>query len=109
MQSMTAAGILGTVTRGAIPSQIAHGFELFAVLYSVPFFWFVLLWTCMAILLALRAHRRQMKFALTYWAFTFPVRTCVTGITQLKLILLCQVNLFAEYIFSQSFYPIPLP
>jgi tellurite resistance protein TehA-like permease len=24
-----------------------------------------------------------MKFALTYWAFTFPVGTCVTGIAQL--------------------------
>lgn len=24
-----------------------------------------------------------MKFALTYWAFTFPVGTCVTGTTQL--------------------------
>jgi tellurite resistance protein TehA-like permease len=24
-----------------------------------------------------------MRFALTYWAFTFPVGTCVTGIAQL--------------------------
>jgi tellurite resistance protein TehA-like permease len=24
-----------------------------------------------------------MKFALTYWAFTFPVGTCVTGTAQL--------------------------
>jgi len=56
---------------------------LFAVLYSVPVFGFVLLWTCIATLLTLRARRRQMKFALTYWAFTFPVGTCVTGIAQL--------------------------
>ncbi len=82
-QSMTAAGILGTVAKGAVPSQIAQGFELFAVLYGVPVFGFILLWTCIAALLTLRARRRQMRFALTYWAFTFPVGTCVTGIAQL--------------------------
>ncbi len=82
-QSMTVAGILGNVANGAVPAQIAHGFELFAVVYSVPIFGFVLLWTCFAILLTIRASRRQMRFALTYWAFTFPVGTCVTGIAQL--------------------------
>lgn len=78
-QSMTAAGLLGTVAPVAVPEKIAEGFGLFAVLYSVPVFGFVLLWTGMATLLTLRARRRQMKFALTYWAFTFPVGTCVTG------------------------------
>ena len=82
-QSMTAAGILGTVAKGALPAKMAYGFELFAVLYSVPVFGFVLLWTCLATLLTIRARRRQMRFALTYWAFTFPVGTCVTGIAQL--------------------------
>jgi tellurite resistance protein TehA-like permease len=82
-QSMTAAGILGTVAMGAVPAKIAFGFELFAVLYSAPIFGFVFLWTCFAILLTLRARQRQMKFALTYWAFTFPVGTCVTGTAQL--------------------------
>ncbi|MBM9613221.1 TDT family transporter [Desulfobulbus rhabdoformis] len=82
-QSMTAAGILGTVAQGAVPAKIALGFELFAVFYSVPVFGFVMLWTCLAILLTLRAHRKNMKFALTYWAFTFPVGTCVTGTAQL--------------------------
>jgi C4-dicarboxylate transporter/malic acid transport protein len=82
-QSMTAAGILGTVAQGAVPDEIARGFELFAVFYSVPIFGFVILWTCLAILLTLRARQRNMKFALTYWAFTFPVGTCVTGTAQL--------------------------
>ncbi|MDH4317084.1 MAG: TDT family transporter [Desulfobulbaceae bacterium] len=82
-QSMTAVGILGTVATVAVPAQIALGFEAFAVLYSVPVFGFVLLWTCIATLLTLHARRRKMKFALTYWAFTFPVGTCVTGIAQL--------------------------
>lgn len=82
-QSITAAGILGTVADGAVPPQIARGFELFAILYGVPIFGFAFLWTCYAILLTLRARRRQMRFALSYWAFTFPVGTCVTGIAQL--------------------------
>nr|WP_321466358.1 TDT family transporter [uncultured Desulfobulbus sp.] len=82
-QSMTAVGILGTVAKDAVPAPMAAGFELFAVFYSVPIFGFVILWTCLAILLTLRARRRNMKFALTYWAFTFPVGTCVTGTAQL--------------------------
>ncbi len=82
-QSMTAAGILGTVAAVAVPPDIAAGFKLFAVMYSVPVFGFVMLWSCLATLLTIRAHYRQMRFALTYWAFTFPVGTCVTGIAQL--------------------------
>ena len=82
-QSMTAAGLLGIVAKTAVPEHLARGFEIFAVLFSVPIFGFVFLWTCFAILLTIRAHRRQMRFALTYWAFTFPVGTCVTGTAML--------------------------
>jgi len=82
-QSMTAAGILGTVAPDAVSPHLAQAFQLFAVLYGVPVFGFVILWTCIAALLTRRARRRQMKFALTYWAFTFPVGTCVTGMAQL--------------------------
>lgn len=39
----------------------------------------------LATFLTLRALRRKMPFALTWWAFTFPVGTCVTGTTQLAL------------------------
>lgn len=82
-QSMTAAGLLATVAKTAVPQHISHAFEIFAVLYSVPTLGFIVLWTCMASLLTIRARRRQMRFTLTYWAFTFPVGTCVTGIAQL--------------------------
>lgn len=82
-QSMTAAGLLATVAQTAVPEKISHAFEVFAVLYSVPTLGFIFLWTCMATLLTIRARKRQMRFTLTYWAFTFPVGTCVTGIAQL--------------------------
>lgn len=82
-QSITAAGILGSVAPLAVPADIAYGFKLFSILFGVPVFGFAFLWTILATLLTIRAHYRQMKFALTYWAFTFPVGTCVTGTTQL--------------------------
>ena len=46
---------------------------------------FMLLWMSLALLLTVRAHRREMGFALTWWSFTFPVGTCVTGTSQLAL------------------------
>ncbi|MET9804396.1 TDT family transporter [Streptomyces sp. NPDC006368] len=50
-----------------------------AVLYGVPVMGFALMWLALAGALALRARRRGMGFAMTWWAFTFPVGTCVTG------------------------------
>jgi tellurite resistance protein TehA-like permease len=40
---------------------------------------FALLWTGLAAAHVVRAHRHGMGFAMTWWAFTFPVGTCVTG------------------------------
>ncbi|MBY0235074.1 MAG: hypothetical protein K2W93_08835, partial [Burkholderiaceae bacterium] len=41
------------------------------------------LWLPIALLLTLRARKKQMRFALTWWSFTFPIGTCVTGTSQL--------------------------
>jgi tellurite resistance protein TehA-like permease len=46
---------------------------------------FIWLWLPIAALLTIRARRRQVGFALTWWSFTFPVGTCVTGTSQLAL------------------------
>ena len=40
---------------------------------------FALLWLALAAAMVVRARRRGMGFAMTWWAFTFPVGTCVTG------------------------------
>lgn len=58
-----------------------------AILYGVPVWGFALFWSCIAGLLTVRAMRRKMPFSLTWWAFTFPEGTCVTGTgtTQLAL------------------------
>ncbi|BFO20065.1 hypothetical protein SHKM778_64530 [Streptomyces sp. KM77-8] len=52
---------------------------MLAVLYGVPVMGFALLWLCLAAALVVRAWRRGMRFAMTWWSFTFPVGTCVTG------------------------------
>ena len=82
-QSITAAGTLGTAAASAVAVPIAAALNLFAIIYGVPMWGFMLLWMPMATLLTVRAMRRKMGFALTWWSFTFPVGTCVTGTSQL--------------------------
>ncbi|MFE7586121.1 TDT family transporter [Streptomyces gardneri] len=78
-QSTTAANKFADVAPGVLPAPYAHGFAAFAVLYGVPVMGFALLWLALAGAMVLRARRRGMGFAMTFWAFTFPVGTCVTG------------------------------
>ena len=82
-QSITAAGTLGTAAAIAVAAPIAAALNLFAILYGVPMWGFMLLWMPIAALLTIRAIRKKMGFALTWWSFTFPVGTCVTGTSQL--------------------------
>lgn len=49
------------------------------VLYGVPVWGFAMLWLVIAGALVLRAGRNGMPFSLTWWSFTLPVGTCVTG------------------------------
>jgi tellurite resistance protein TehA-like permease len=51
----------------------------------VPIWGFAVLWIGIALSLTIRTARRGMPFALTWWSFTFPVGTFVTGTTQLAL------------------------
>ena len=82
-QSITAAGALGTNAKTAVEPHLAAALDVFAIIYGVPVWGFAILWACLATLLTLRARRQNMSFALTWWAFTFPVGTCVTGTSQL--------------------------
>lgn len=82
-QSITAAGALGANAAAAVAAPLAAAFDLLAIIYGVPMWGFMLLWMCIASLLTVRALRRKMPFALTWWSFTFPIGTCVTGTSQL--------------------------
>ncbi|MGW5178095.1 TDT family transporter [Streptomyces sp. NPDC004082] len=78
-QSTTAADKFARYAPGAVPVPYERGLGVLAVLYGVPVMGFALLWLCLAGAMVLRARRRGMRFAMTWWAFTFPVGTCVTG------------------------------
>ncbi|GAA3369435.1 TDT family transporter [Streptomyces sannanensis] len=54
-------------------------YTAFALVYGLPVMGFALFWLVLAGAMVVRAHRRGMPFAMTWWGFTFPVGTCVTG------------------------------
>ncbi|MFI6147991.1 TDT family transporter [Streptomyces sp. NPDC051109] len=78
-QSTTAVNQLADVAPGAVDASYAHALGAFAVVYGVPVMGFALLWLALAAAMLVRAARGGMGFAMTWWALTFPVGTCVTG------------------------------
>ncbi|MDG4861059.1 TDT family transporter [Streptomyces sp. T-3] len=78
-QSTTAANKFADFAPAAIQAPYAHSFTAFAVLYGVPVMGFALMWLALAGAMVRRARKNGMGFAMTWWAFTFPVGTCVTG------------------------------
>ncbi|MER5507159.1 TDT family transporter [Streptomyces sp. NPDC002766] len=78
-QSTTAVGKFADFAPGVVPAPYDAGLRVLPVLYGVPVMGFALLWLVFAGAQVLRARRNGMRFAMTWWAFTFPVGTCVTG------------------------------
>ncbi|MGW2509743.1 TDT family transporter [Streptomyces scopuliridis] len=78
-QSTTAVGQLADVAPTAVDGSYAHALRAFAVVYGVPVMGFALLWLALSTALVVRALRRGMPFSMTWWAFTFPIGTCVTA------------------------------
>ncbi|WP_406001858.1 TDT family transporter [Streptomyces sp. NBC_00829] len=78
-QSTTAVNKLADVAPSAIPAPYADGLGAFAVIYGVPVTGFALMWLVLAAAMVTRAVRRGMPFTMGWWAFTFPVGTCVTA------------------------------
>lgn len=78
-QSATAVGAFADAAPGALPAPHGEALGVLAVLYGVPVMGFALLWLGLAGAHVVRARRLGMGFAMTWWAFTFPVGTCVTG------------------------------
>jgi C4-dicarboxylate transporter/malic acid transport protein len=84
-QSITASGNLGTVAAHVLPAPYAAGAAVFALLYGVPTWGFAMMWLALAATITVRTARQGLPFALTWWSFTFPVGTCVTGTISLAL------------------------
>lgn len=82
------SGLSGTVDHGGPPSrQVApgvagdygHALSMFALCYGVPVWGFTMFWLALVSALTLRQFRDGLPFAPTWWSFTFPVGTVVTG------------------------------
>src|ERR1700761_9171741 len=71
--------MLVTVYAHVLPAPYAAGAAVFALLYGVPTWGFAMMWLVLAAAITLRTARHGLPFALTWWSFTFPVGTCVTG------------------------------
>ena len=84
-QSITAANLLGGVAGQALPAPYGTALKAFGVVYGVPVWGFALLWAGVAIAITVRTAREHLPFSLTWWSFTFPVGTCVTGTSGLAL------------------------
>ncbi|HSZ39126.1 MAG TPA: TDT family transporter [Trebonia sp.] len=78
-QSVTATGNLAKVAGLAMHGPYVAGADVFALLYGVPTWGFAMAWLVIAAAITLRAARKGLPFGLTWWSFTFPVGTCVTG------------------------------
>jgi tellurite resistance protein TehA-like permease len=83
-QSITAANLLGGNAHLALPAPHSTALAAFGVVYGVPVWGFALLWACLATAITIRtARHHHLPFSLTWWSFTFPVGTYVTGTTGL--------------------------
>jgi C4-dicarboxylate transporter/malic acid transport protein len=84
-QSVTAANQLGSVAPLAVPGPYARAFQAFGIQYGIPVLGFALLWLALSVVLTARTARDSLPFAMTWWGFTFPLGTCVTGATGLAV------------------------
>lgn len=78
-QSITAAHHLGNVTPEVLGNPYGTAFHAFALVYGIPMWGFAMLWLAIAITLTVCTAKEGLPFSLTWWSFTFPVGTVVTG------------------------------
>ncbi|WP_300406206.1 TDT family transporter [Nocardioides sp.] len=81
-QSITASHTLAATAPASLPAPYGDAVATLDVLYGAPMWGFALLWASLALALTVRAARTTpagLPFTLTWWSFTFPVGTLVTG------------------------------
>jgi len=82
-QSVTAAYHLTGAAPLALPGQDPALLRVLFLAFALPLWGFALLWLALAGALTARQLRAGLPFAPTWWSFTFPVGTLVTGTTAL--------------------------
>jgi C4-dicarboxylate transporter/malic acid transport protein len=84
-QSITAVSLLAKAApSAAAPAGIAHAFRDFAVVYGLPIWGFAVAWLALVIAITIKSAREGLPFAPTWWSFTFPLGTVVTGTSLLS-------------------------
>lgn len=78
-QSVTAACLLGAFAADVAPGPVGVALDAFADGFGAVVAAVAMAWLLVATAIVVRAVRRGMPFALTWWSFTFPIGTCVTG------------------------------
>ncbi len=82
-QSVTAAGLLGKVAPAAVDPTTASALHAFGLIYGVSVWGFAMAWMALAVMVTARTLREHLPFAPTWWSFTFPLGTVVTGTSEL--------------------------
>ncbi|WP_354526974.1 TDT family transporter [Nakamurella sp. UYEF19] len=82
-QSITAVNLLGAASGSVVAAPVAEGLRIFGVIYGISMGGFGALMFSLAVALTVHGARRGLEFSLTWWSFTFPIGTCVTGATAL--------------------------
>ncbi|RYI25212.1 MAG: C4-dicarboxylate ABC transporter [Acetobacteraceae bacterium] len=98
-QSITAAHTLGATATDVYPAPYGRAFEAMGLVYGAPMWGFAMLWLALAIAITIRTVRAGMPFSLTWWSFTFPVGTVVTGTSGLAAITGAHFLVFAAVVF----------
>jgi C4-dicarboxylate transporter/malic acid transport protein len=83
-QSITAVGLLSKAARPALPASFGPAIHSLVFVYGVPVWGFAVVWLTIAAAITIRTARQGLPFAITWWAFTFPVGTLVTGTSELS-------------------------
>lgn len=78
-QSVTAAHTLGIASPAVLTEPYGPAFEAMGLVYGLPMWGFAMLWLVIAATVTVRTARSGLPFSLTWWSFTFPVGTVVTG------------------------------
>lgn len=80
-QSVTAIGLLTHHTPGVLPG--GETAVLAGTLLGAGIWGFAVIWFAIAATITIKTLRTGLPFALTWWSFTFPIGTLVTGTTVL--------------------------
>lgn len=84
-QSVTASHTLGVAAPSVLPEPFGSAFEAMGLVFGLPMWGFAMLWLAIAATVTIRTLRSGLPFTLTWWSFTFPVGTVVTGTSGLAV------------------------